>query len=653
MRFSNRLRFLLLRSSREDPSSRQLLFLKDQRQLISHWHSGDRVAPIVPAQHTSLTSLPDREVADVYFFGPLYPGKVPAWPNLFLTHGLFNLVVIDPGRSDSETIRDFLNRESVPWECWALEGTTLVNVLSDQRAKNLTQDRAPKVLKLAPNTPELRHTLQEYDWLLKSVWHQADQFHARLREDLDTFHRLLGELLSDPRLKSNQVARHGLLTVANSALARHLAQTYNGRSPILDGSFYYQRHSLLGIGVVSLALYKVRRFVQEAISAYPVASAVKSLEKHPAASKPLYDVDSTDPFWKGFELHGSTFSSASSPSRQGGAAERDKPLPLLTCISSRDGFRATQLTLSAPRDIIAACNTPPWTLLTITHEISHCIIGGVLGALLPNPDDEEEDSAFIDLVDLLAGDRQPSHLLDQLREWIAFALIRLEYSEEDIRDITISVELLRKIVRSKWLEANEVLTHVFDFLYFYRKDKDRYIDSLWASWAVIPNIHNRVRDYVLRSAAALHSMNLDVTSGNIYELTAGQLAVLLERARSRFPDALYIPEALAFIEEQPDEVHEGIQRMENLVRLVRHVLYSEDLAKEISKERVQHGSRAARGYALSRGEFPPYSIENPLRFLEAFATGQELNEKHSLWMLQQLAFAGEEETRVTADNEVS
>src|SRR5262249_33177458 len=139
------------------------------------------------------------------------------------------------------------------------------------------------------------------------------------------------------------------------------------------------------------------------------------------------------------------------------------PIPLVTCFSGRDGFRSTRLSLSAPLEVITGCNTAEWTLLTVTHEISHTIVEGVLSALL-RPENPET------LAPIIQG-KSSGSLFERVVEMLAWA----HWAFEEKSEGTLSLDKFSSLVLAHAGEVNEILTHVFDFLYFYQGNANSYI----------------------------------------------------------------------------------------------------------------------------------------------------------------------------------
>ena len=98
--------------------------------------------------------------------------------------------------------------------------------------------------------------------------------------------------------------------------------------------------------------------------------------------------------------------------------------------------------------------------------------------------------------------------MEDLRVLLCFPLCTLEGNELD-------EDHVGQRLRDEWAECNELLTHIFDFLYFYRGDAEAYVRCVWASWAVIPNIQHRLTDYITRCLCALHVRISAIVSSHI------------------------------------------------------------------------------------------------------------------------------------------
>ena len=160
---------------------------------------------------------------------------------------------------------------------------------------------------------------------------------------------------------------------------------FAGTSPIINRECHFWSHSFLGIGVANLALINIRLFIEKTLGAARIPERFQLMCADP---KNIIDLTSTTPLHKDF---------LGEVKLQDDAAE---PIyPLITYFSARDGWRGTATTISAPLAAVSSCNSVRWSLITLTHEFSHIIIGAILSDLYPDYRDDESVQSFRDLWD--------------------------------------------------------------------------------------------------------------------------------------------------------------------------------------------------------------------------------------------------------------
>jgi hypothetical protein len=534
---------------------------------------------------------------------------------VFLTLGLYNVLCAADTESDRDAARAIAEL-CQNWEEWEIEQSRVVNV----RSANLTSAEVPSDL-LKGLDSSLVPTAREYATLIASSKARARVFAPGiLPDDLSRFDRQLRSAVASPRL--NDLSRQGLLTVANAALSRFSSQTFSGVSPILETESHYWTHSLLGVGVGSLALQQTRRFVENVFSEADIPRRLRRLAHVPPHPSPLTELGALHAFWESQPLFASPLEEVGTPD--------DPTLPLLTFFSARDGFRSTEISLSAPLETVSSCNTICWTLLTITHEMTHSLMGAILAQLLPRPDDQPSLERTLKLLDESAT---PSSLLDQIHEYCGYAFLKMSLPSSNEYNPTVEefADLLRRGVGA----LNELLTHVFDFLYFYRGDAKLYIKAVWESWAVIPNIADRVADYLVRCLCALHSSNLKKQDS--LRITYNQLLGQLDAVNRETAGKLtYLPEAHALLASQQDHFEAELGRRALFVKLARSLLFNSDVAQRLS-EPSAYGSVSFE--QVKAGEFPSERVSNPLRFIEDACKDRSGDFVRSALILTQLAFA--------------
>jgi len=188
----------------------------------------------------------------------------------------------------------------------------------------------------------------------------------------------------------------------------------------------------------------------------------------------------------------------------------------------------------------------------------------------------------------------------------------------------------------------EILVHVFDFLYFHKGQADFYITSIWHSWCSIPGIADRVPEYLLRTLSAVSADILDSLPEQIFESALRSSKELLETVDSQIDpqndyvklalDRINLMEADSALKEQ---VQKEFEARKYLVRLVKAYLHSESLENDLFDDHSVRSGSARKNKAKLR--YDTNHIGNPLVFLRKQLKANP-SEAESLWVLHCLAF---------------
>lgn len=595
-------------------------FGKFDRAIGSWRNSGTRTSPILSLNGAPEPKLDLTDRAWIIFFGPVHPSRVEPHPGIdfYLSYGLLNIVAIGHEESPVAKLLDWVKAHGWQYEVWTIDRGELANWAHSAAPTSPALDKP--LPSLYGRGSALCSAGREYLALISESVGRASIYTPDAATELRDFDRSFrGPLLEDSTLPIP--LRQSLLVNANAALSRYTSQTYAGTSPLITSVCHYWTHSLLGIGMASIALVQLRRFVDKAIRDTDLISRVErysQLPKHP--NKHLESIPPLDDFWKRDFLQ-----EAGEALKQHPPGANDDFVPILTYFSGRDGFRASKVALSAPLELLETCNSLPWTLMTITHEISHVIVDGFLPVLLPNPRDLE---ALNRCIRLMRGPDECQSLLDQLVALVGFSIWRL--ANESGQNQRLTPAMLQQCIESQWHNFCEVITHCFDFLYFYKGDADLYIPAVWASWSVIPDIEHRVREYIVRTLCALFANNLRRKDG--LEVTIDQLLNRLKGVKARFPDALYVEQAISDLEQNRTNYSKALGQRRPIVLLVRQFLHSPDVAAKFVGE--------ARPTDFKCNVFDDQLVGNPLSFIQSFSKDEAPTHARSAWLLQQLACGG-------------
>lgn len=587
---------------------------------LESWTDASRVSPIFPTRQAKQPVFRKGKRSWILFAGPIFPADINPRlaKSLFLSLGTYNAVFFVVSEAQRDDLITAIQRQrSVRWEEWTLDGNSVrgFRVSSSSQPALPAQLRKPFVL-----SKDLLSSVREYVTLIATAVGRASVSQPGEEQALVKFDSLLRPLLKSSDLTA--ITRQALLVNTNAALSRQTSQAYAGTSPIFETECHFWTHSLLGVGTATRALSKTRAFIHERVTTARLLDRLRLLSNCKPTTTDILHLEPSDEFWDTPHLE--------APEVATGIASEPEPtdeIPQITFFSGRDGFRSTQVSLSAPLELITACNTYAWTPLTLTHEVSHTVIEGALGLLLPHPDRDvpgcERLAGFIE------RKAQPANLLEQLRTYLAYWVTKMNGS-----DAAVSGDSLRAAIRTQWREVNELMTHAFDFMYFYQREAESYVASIWTSWGVIPNIGHRIPEYLSRTLCALHLNN--IRRDNALETTLDACAKHLDALIAESPLARSARDTLL---KERDTYRDRLRRRSPLVKLVRAFLFLPSLSHALFADPSVSGPGGA-GFPAQPLEFPDNRISNPLRFMSSFATGKIPDANRSAWMLTMLGFPG-------------
>lgn len=581
----------------------------------------------------------------MFFLGAVTPavflssGFPPFPATFFLTYGYYNLLVVIRNDSHAQELERFLKEKKQPHEVWEIEK----NVLCQHRAFVVPPDHASTrihtdwretlqaicALDFPASTRELLH---DYAPLMASAIARCELFLPPLGSEL----RLFNAQLLDDAKESMEEMQKGEFQARNifeshlkdvtAAVARLSSQCFSGVSPIVLTECHFWIHSLLGIGTATLALQRISSFVEDALGRFNFALRVFEFSRRPPV-----ELHKT-PFADKKVWHDAYLGCHSEEIQQ--EYENDR-YPMLVYFSRRDGFRqASRCTLSAPLSSVNACDALPWSLFNITHELSHVFVETVLGEII----DSSEDGIFQKLYDWSynydEGNR-PKSFLDSIR-YFFISIVAQHHAAQSSKKLTITdAEHLRDIYGRLLPEFREVAVHLFDFIYFYKKDEKTYVKGIWLSWNVLPDLRRRYDDYIVRTLAALSVNQLhletnraDATIARFLEITKELQATL-----ARIPS-----NAVNIFEEIHDHLEKRREKLKplllafiNLAQFMSTILYSEEAAAQLHIQNHKNFSGAG-------GILIPDHLDNPLKYLLEKTRNLDPSGTQSLCMLNSLAY---------------
>lgn len=634
-------RFIVLSYNRNQQRYSAKLESSLQR-VIKSWTPTTRISPIFGIKnyrHKTFTFAKNKKRNYLIFIGPISPSRLheflPKRCGLWLSLGLFNVILQTPSSTDKRKIIKWLNSNNFRYEMWALEKHKITSIQESKNGNvsNAWRDEIAKVAELKVPL-QMEDTKSEYCPLIATSLARSFECYPKISNELQNVNLLISKLLSTSigSSLSEQHEANAVLAKTNAGLSRFSSQAFSGTSPITGTECHYWTHSLLGTGMANIALNKIFSFIRDKLGSYNMPARMENIDACEILPTPfpLAEKTSSDEFWYQDYLKNTPIL----PTQ-----ENQIVFPLVTYFSGRDGFKSTKTTLSAPLATISACNSRYWDLMTLTHELSHLVVKGFLSSICPNRESNEEVKNAVKLV----GQHTPDNTwLDSIRKYFLQSILLIHKKDIDDNLSEITPSIMRKILNRWYYEVEEIMAHVFDFLYFYKQDVQHYISSIWSSWSVIPNISNRVEEYTIRTICSVLSKNLRKGSESENIAYEQVLNTLLD-INKHDPQLPYVSDAISFLEAGWDNnLRNRIIARKSLVALVRAFFYSEHIVAQLFKERHLSGHRSETdGYDKKVGILDGVKIDNPIRFIKNYTKDQDPSSCRSLWILSNIGFNSE------------
>lgn len=563
--------------------------------VIASWGQCTRLSPIFGVRELRTSSVTEETFQGsvaLLLLGPVQPAvplelcpeSVRAWVSL----GAFNVILYSTDISAVDSLRQWAAANNVGYEQWnLLDGEIRETLFAPRGSPASSLDSTlSRLERLAGHLdiPDLRDAVTEFCALMATTVQRAGRVWPALSTTLENaIETAESTLQMVNRASSLDCYRAlGTLTSMNAGLSRLSSQMLSGTSPVALTESHYWTHSLLGTGIANIVLARLAHFAHDRLARKRIPERLEALASQ-TSNVPVLTRNLPEDYWHGDHLE-----------RVVVPEERcEEPVHLLTYYSGRDGFRSHLNTLSAPLTSISACNTTRWSLITLTHELSHVLIRGALSFLYPDP---TSSNLMGRLAAMVRGVEEPRNTLESLQQLLVAALLSMEVADrgpESERPETLE-RALPELLDAWHHEVEEIMVHVFDFLFFYGQSLDHYINSIWHSWAVIPNIGNRVHEYTLRTLAVALVPHLRRSVQDAENLARHEVLERLRRMCSAgTPEVPYVRDACEMLED--DARWERVFRpalvaRKSLVKIVRGFLYWETAAADMLRDEYLGGA---------------------------------------------------------------
>lgn len=430
--------------------------------------------------------------------------------------------------------------------------------------------------------------------------------------------------------KINQRLSH--LIQLNSALAYVVSQTSNGSVPILERPCLIATYSLLGVGTAYRAVSAVAGYVENVFERNAILRVIDEIYREvPGIRVPLsvphYNLDDL---------------------RQSGLSI-DKFLkevpevsrPKLAFFSLRLGFGEAHFSVTAAAQVLHAADSVRWSIMTLTHELLHSHVTGLLSTIFC---EGVTEGLTLDRFEAYHGQFKsylrragttPPSTLDGLRYMIFVFAAWRHNAYEQARTLGVgasaapnlmtlkgripeSLDLFRSFYAHSLRLLEELVVHTLDVRYFYRGDRDLFLELLWESWTTVPAVVGDLETYLLRSLVAVASLE----EGRVPErftLARERLLAKLGELVIRKPENVFLRKAAQHLESKNNS-----RRLRLLFYPAIYIadmaatfLYSQRVEGKLWSDdpNIEPGERPLPDYVLEFGAFSGGRVVNPIPFL--------------------------------------
>lgn len=346
------------------------------------------------------------------------------------------------------------------------------------------------------------------------------------------------------------------------------------------------------------------------------------------------------------------------------SAKFQKPI---SYFSSRLGFKATEISITASIESISYCDRPAWHLATLFHEYTHLFVAPIF-AELRNNEALEIDFLLKCYADFFDPSNRTEHELTpycifKLSFWhTSFILRQIDsqnYSSGEQSTFARDFNEIKKAIDRTARDSEEIVVQTLEYSYFYQGFPDVYLKSIWSSWLSLPATYIHKRQYLLRSLLAI---SVDIKGDNDTRFT--QAIKLLTKSISTLEGEGYV--RLGAIQEINEYINDPDVR--NTLRryffdliefadLSAQFLVDPQLRARMFQDREVLWKDGEYVYTFSNLEYCGDVIESPVRFLidklkETLKCSdsdgeclRQRGEQHSLWIFHVIGATLKEETK--------
>jgi len=199
-----------------------------------------------------------------------------------------------------------------------------------------------------------------------------------------------------------------------------------------------------------------------------------------------------------------------------------------------------------------------------------------------------------------------------------------------------------------------LLVHTLDVRYFYRGDRDLFLELLWESWTTVPAVVGDLETYLLRSLVAVATLEEGSLSER-FKLSRERLLKKLHELARNQPSNVFLRKAAQHLEDKNNS-----QRLRLLFYPAIYIadmaatfLYSQRIEAKLWSDdpNIEPGDHQLPDYVLEFGTFRGGRVINPIPFLASRLREQseavaDHEDRRSAWLLLATASAAFSENHV-------
>ncbi len=578
----------------------------------------------------------------------------------YISHGHASTVLILEGDRDYKAILEALEPHVSGFESWQVSDGKVDSAsidwhephrASERRVADISCERlgfesAAQVRQFNANIALLTRIVETY---APEIWPLIQSLHVQVSQIAD-------RLRSDPAIpleQSSRVSSETVLIETNAVVTLYCSQLGSGTFPIHRSTFPVGEYSLLGIGAMCRAAWRLYEHLNQTFAQFDHPTSVRDLYPKLPAFDPFGPSSTRQDFstWRqtNFALH-----------QLPATAKPIEPRYHVPYFSSRWGFHESLHAISLSWQCLYASATKEWNLLTVTHEFLHAQVRAIFAEIMkPRHEDGDLATAITDRFNAQSGgtNARESMQVAYVEALVVFrAATTLSRSvgspgapnRESISK-RISPETLHDLVREYTGIIHEVIVHVLDFRYVYAGRDLEYLQSIWCSWSLVPGVSDQIEHYVMRTLAALSAVtDLPESASNAdrFRDARDRLCTTLKDLCESDTARPALAEALSVLEDNLACKRLAVQFnvLRYVVELAQTFLYDERLNTALMAD-SQTDSDEVTGrfvYDVEPGRYDGRRAESPVGFLlDQFPkysdrAGSDEAEFDSIWQMLHL-----------------